>query len=125
VWGEAFDTALRLAGAIGLPALLLWYLRDRKKTNAVGQVAERTVDAAVTKEDAGALEAHVLAVERAFEIERSSKDRTIVVLTTKVEEIERSCSERVQGLATVTESLAGVTAQVEVLQARLGGEGHP
>jgi hypothetical protein len=30
-----------------------------------------------------------------------------------------------QELATVTESLAGVTAQVEVLQARLGGEGHP
>lgn len=75
--GEFFDLALRIAFALGIPGVVIWYLRDRRKSRASDEVAERTVSADVRIRDVGSLEAHIAYVERAFEVERESKDRRI------------------------------------------------
>lgn len=93
--GDAVDIVLRIAGGLGLPALVLWFFSQRKRTNAEGSVAERTVAANVTKADASALETHVLAIERAMDVERRQKDRNIRALEEEVRQVEKRCDERV------------------------------
>jgi uncharacterized coiled-coil protein SlyX len=137
---EAVDVALRVAGALGLAALLLWFVRQRRQDRAEALVAERTVGANVTRADAGALEAHVVAVEHAFEVERASKDREIAALTRQVAEAEGRCTRRVEDLeelvaqkdgiigtlrtelATVTDRMAEVTRELNALRERLEGD---
>lgn len=76
MWDNVWTGAQVLA-VLGVPGLFLWYVRDRRKSNAESSVAERTVAADVKVKDVGALEAHIAYVERAFEVERVSKDRRI------------------------------------------------
>lgn len=137
--GALADLIVRLAGAIGLPAVLGGWLLDRRSHRAAGEVSERTVGASVARADAGALEAHVLAVERAFEIERNSKDRVIRELKEGMEQLDASCQRRVvevtqegrrkdaligqlrEEVATLTGKLSEVTADLTALRDRLEG----
>ena len=118
--GDVVDAILRIAGALGLPALLLWALKERRKTRAEGAVAERTVGAVVQKTDAGALEAHVLAIERAFSVERASKDRRIAELEERLDEVRQDCAEQIADVERRKDALIGeLRDQVATLTARL------
>lgn len=127
---DLFDYFLRAAGALGLPAILLFLLRDRRKVRTEGNVGERTENAQVIKADAGAIEAHVLAVERAFTAERESKDRRIASLEEEVRGVESRCQERTRMLeeqlderdrviAHLRQQVATLTAAVTELRGRL------
>jgi hypothetical protein len=83
-------------------------------------VAERTVDAEVQKTDAGALEAHVLAIERAFSVERASKDRQIGELEERLNEVQADCAQRIRDVERRKDAvIAELRDQVSTLTARL------
>lgn len=121
---EVLDVVLRVAGAVGVPGIVIYFLRERRKAKADAVVAERTVGSQVSKADSGALEAHVLAVESAFRAERESKDRVIAGLRAEMAEVERRCNERLAEkdgiiadlrtqVGTLTETVERLRRQVE------------
>jgi hypothetical protein len=99
-----FDYGIRAAGALGIPAAVTWFLVDRRRTKAAATVEERSITANVAKNDAGAFEAYVLAVEKAIGAERGSKDRQITNLERELADAEARHARRVQEL--VADSVA-------------------
>jgi hypothetical protein len=99
-----FDYGIRAAGALGIPAAVTWFLVDRRRTRAAATVEERSITASVAKNDAGAFEAYVLAVEKAIAAERGSKDRQIANLERELADAEARHARRVQEL--VADSVA-------------------
>lgn len=121
---EWIDTALRVGGGVGLPGIITYFLVQRRRAKADATVAERTVNSTVVKADVGALEAHMLAVEAAFTMERASKDRQIAALRAEVQEVQTACDEKVAGLTAELRRKDGIirdlTEQVSTLTERLG-----
>jgi hypothetical protein len=99
-----FDYGIRALGALGIPAAVTWFLVDRRRTKAAATVEERSITANVAKNDAGAFEAYVLAVEKAISAERASKDRQIANLERELADAEARHARRVQEL--VADSVA-------------------
>lgn len=99
-----FDYGIRAAGALGIPAAVTWFVVDRRRTRAAATVEERSITANVAKNDAGAFEAYVLAVEKAIAAERGSKDRQIANLERELADSEARHARRVQEL--VADSVA-------------------
>jgi seryl-tRNA synthetase len=61
--------------AVGLPALLLYAVKERRQNRAADEVAERTVDADVVVKDTAADDARLLHAIAAFDAERVSLQR--------------------------------------------------
>lgn len=61
--------------AIGLPSLLLYSIKERRKNRASDEVAERTVSADVAMKDTAADDARLLHAIAAFDAERASLQR--------------------------------------------------
>jgi hypothetical protein len=93
-----FDYGIRAIGALGIPAAVTWFLVDRRRTKAAATVEDRSITANVAKNDAGAFEAYVLAVEKAIAAERGSKDRQIANLERELADAEARHARRVQEL---------------------------
>ncbi len=74
---SAVQWALLVAQAVGLPALILFYLRDRRTTRAQATVAEGTTQAQIDLSSITAREAHVGLIQKAFDVERGSLQRQI------------------------------------------------
>lgn len=82
------DVLLPILTVVVLP-LVIFYLRDRRKSRAESVIAERTIGSDVATKDLGAASATVAFVQEAFRIERESKDREIRTLTEKLANVER------------------------------------
>lgn len=119
--GDVVDWLVRAGFGSLMVAVVVYFLKERRKNEAESSVAERTVDASVVTADAGALEAHVLAIERAFGVERTSKDRQIKALENEVRDVERRCTERTtyleQELARKDETIAALRQEIATLTA--------
>lgn len=107
--GEIFDVAFRALVALGVPGAGIWYVRERRRSRAADEVAEQTVPAEVRIKDADALNAHIAAIERAFEVERESKDRRIA-------DQDRQIAELKQGRADDAERIAALRGEVQELR---------
>lgn len=118
-----FDYGIRAAGAIGIPTVVAWFFVDRRRTKAAATVEERSITANVAKNDAGAFEAYVLAVEKAIAAERGSKDRQIANLERELADGEARHARRVQELVADSVSkdmlAADLRAQVATLTREL------
>jgi len=77
----------------GVLAIVLWYLKDRRKDRAVSQVAEETVDDEIRLKAIGTDQALVAYMEMAFAAERASKDRVIADQDKKIEAQELEIEE--------------------------------
>lgn len=108
-FGDVVDVGLRVAFALGIPGAVIWFIRDRRKSRASDEVAERTIGADVRIRDVGALEAHIAYVERAFEVERESKDRRIADQDHQIRALQ-------QGRADDAERIADLRAEVQELK---------
>lgn len=86
---EIADLALKIAGGIGFPSVIAWAIVGRRRDQSEVRVAERTENAVVAKADIGTVEATLIAVGKAFEMERVSLTRQVRELSTQVEEGQR------------------------------------
>jgi hypothetical protein len=119
-----FDYGIRAAGAIGIPTVVAWFFVDRRKTKAAATVEERSITANVAKNDAGAFEAHVLAVEKAVTMERVSFDRQIARLEAEMVDAETRHARRVQELVADSVAKDMLTADLRAQLATLSREVH-
>lgn len=116
---------LRIAFALGVPGAVIWYVRDRRKSRAESEVAERTVGADVRIRDVASLEAHITFVERAFGVERESKDRQIGNLETQVQQLTAKVHDRDEQIAVLRDEVGELKMQVSLLTALTQRFTHP
>jgi septal ring factor EnvC (AmiA/AmiB activator) len=113
--GDVVDVGLRVLFALGVPGAVIWYVRDRRKSRAESEVAERTVGADVRIRDVASLEAHITFVERAFGVERTSKDRQISSLEQEVRQLSERVRDRDAQIAGLLDAVAELKQQVKAL----------
>ena len=107
--------------AIGLPAIILYVLKEGGTNNADSAVAERTVNSSVAKIDLTAIEAQLVTLRSALDMERDSKDRLIGDLKSQLDTARSTITELRAELTTVTGKLREVTEAFEQMQERLEG----
>jgi hypothetical protein len=83
LWREVSLAIITFASAYAL-----WYVKDRKKSRAETAVAEGTVGSDIDLNKITRDTASVVLLDRAFQMERASKDREIAALSLKVEHLE-------------------------------------
>lgn len=110
-----------IPAAIGLPAIIIYFLKERRKNKAESAVAERTVDSSVAKIDLTAIEAQLVTLRSALDMERDSKDRLIKDLRGQLDEAQTTIATLKSELARVSGKLHEVTAAFEAMQERLEG----
>lgn len=115
-WADTFDIVVRFVFITAIPAAVVWYVRDRRKSRAESEVAERTVPAKVRIEDATGLSAHIAAVEGAFMVERLSKDRHIAEQDKRIERLEATVSDRDEQIAVLRAEVAELKMAVSLLK---------
>ena len=124
-FGEVADVVLRWLFALGVPGVGVWYFKERRKSRAADEVAERTVPAEVRIKDADALTAHITAIERAFEVERESKDRQIAEQSREIADLKagrRDDAERIAALRAEVQELKDQVQLLTALTQRLANE---
>lgn len=114
--GDVIDVVLRTLIALGVPGAGVWYLRERRKSRAADEVAEQTVPAEVRIKDADALNAHIAAVERAFEVERDSKDRRIAEQSREIRELKSGRKDDAERIAALSAEVRELRDQVDYLR---------
>jgi hypothetical protein len=113
--GGGMDATLvgSLAGlAAALVGLVIWFLRDRRKSKAETEVAEATIRASVEKRDFDAHDARLVYVLRQVDAERAFHSQQVA---DRDAEIARQRSE----LDRRDELVAHLRAQIESLEERL------
>jgi hypothetical protein len=128
--GEFLDVAIRWAFGAAIPGAGIWYFKERRKSRAADEVAERTVPAEIRIKDSDALNAHIAAVERAFEVERESKDRRIAEQDQQITELKAEVRcltdkdrDNAERIAALRDELRALNEQVRLLMsARLTEE---
>lgn len=115
-----------IAQALGLPALFLYYLKDRRKNRAETVLAESTVKDKIDLSSVTSVDAHVGLIQKAFEAERSSMSRHIDDLEERLaaSEARLAASEareqqKTAELATMRAELERLRAQVDTLSDEL------
>lgn len=78
--GVSWQMLLLFLNAVGLPALILFYVKDRRKNAAESSVEEATVQNKVDLSSVSAIEARIGMIEKAFDAERASMGRQITAL---------------------------------------------
>lgn len=119
------DMGLRVLFALGVPGAVIWYVRDRRKSRAESEVAERTVGADVRIRDVASLEAHITFVERAFGVERESKDRQITDLGLQVQQLRSVVHDRDEQIGMLRDEVAELKTQVSLLTSLTQKLTHP
>ena len=114
-----WSTVRDIAAATGIPALLLYWLRDRRRARADASVQEGTVGTRIGRTGVEYLEAQVIAMARAFDEERDSKDRRISDLSKEVRQLRQDVSDR-DGLITgLRDQLEEMREQMEQMRDRM------
>jgi uncharacterized protein (UPF0548 family) len=121
---DVLDLLLRISGGVGLPGVVTYLLVQRRKLGNENELAERTMGATVAKADVGALEAHMLAVENAFRVERESKDRVIASLEERVTQVQKECDDRVSAkdreISQLRRQVSTLANDLQALQRQFG-----
>lgn len=117
--GEAVRVVELAALALGLPGLLAWYIKDRRKTQAEAKVVEGTVSATIRAGEVGSLQAHIAYVEEAFRVERDSKDRQIHYLSEQVNGLRSEVAEKDEQIDELKGRVASLGETVADLTNRL------
>lgn len=121
-WDWLWDAGRTISAALvglGVPGLLVYFVQDRKKSQAAGLIAERTIDAAVVVQDVGAQEARLVYAVKAFDAERESLHRQLADRDTEIDRQRTELTHRDEQLAHRDQVIAELRAEIEALQERL------
>lgn len=112
---------LNVMVAIGLPSIVLFYIRDRRKNNAQTKVLEGTVEAQIDLSSISAVEAHVALVERAYLAENASLRRRLEDAESEAASAREEADRLRTKLEQVQAELETLRTRVEELQQQING----
>lgn len=113
--------------ALGIPGGIVWYFRDRPKSQAEADVAERTTESQVELADTGAAEARLAYVQRQMDMERNfhsqqvadrdaeiarqrgeleHRDQVIAELRSEIDDLQERLTEALDQLSSVRDRVA-------------------
>ena len=121
------------AGWLGIPAIVTWFLYDRRRLRAQGRVedvgadvVERTALDRVKTSSIVTLEAELVAARKSFDADRAIKDNTIQYLTKTVEEQRMEIDRKdevidrlMQQVRLLKDELVGVNDRINAVQPEL------
>lgn len=110
--GDIVDWILRVAVALGLPAIVLYYLKEKRKNAAESEVAERTVDSSVAQVDLTAVAQQLATMREALTMERESKNNLVADLRAQLGEARDT-------IATLRGQVTAQQATIDELTRRL------
>ncbi len=116
---EVLDWVARISAMVGLPAVLLYLIKERRRNNAEARKVEADADYAsadlpnrLRSSSVVTMEADIAALRRTFTDDRAAKERTIKFLSDQLE------AERAASLAKDTR-IRELEEKVQVLQRRV------
>lgn len=114
-WRDIYDIAM----GVGLPGLVVWYVRDRKKTLAAGRLAEGSVGPEIAKREIGTFDIHVAYIERAFAAERASFIRQIDKCQEQIEKLTGEVRQRDERVEEMKVQMRTMKLQITDMSAKL------
>lgn len=133
---DVLDWLARGSAIVGLPAVLMYLIKERRKNNAEARRAETDADYAeaelpnrMRSSSIVSLEAELAALQKTFKDDRSAKEETIKFLKAQLEqaradsiakdrrirELEEKVGQLQARLAEISEELARVSADLAAL----------
>ena len=113
------------AGWLGIPAIVTWFLYDRRRLRAQGRVEDVALDR-VKSSSIVTLEAELVAARKSFDADRAIKDNTIQYLTKTVEEQRMEIDRKdevidrlMQQVRLLKDELVGVNDRINAVQQEL------
>jgi predicted RNase H-like nuclease (RuvC/YqgF family) len=134
------DFAVRAAAILGLPTLIAFYVRERRRNRIVADKEEKEVPFQVRKTAATTLDAEVAAMAKAFELRAKTMQETIDDLRSdltharedidakdkKIEELKRRVYELQDKLNEMRRQVDNLQQDFESVSAQLQSiQGHP
>jgi chromosome segregation ATPase len=109
---DVYDFVLSVLGAIGLPGIIIFWIRDHRRYRNLSFKEEQQTPYEVRTTAAGTLDAEVVALQKSFNTDRGVKDRTI-------SDLILSLSERDSQIAEKDKKIQEQNVKIEELQARV------
>jgi seryl-tRNA synthetase len=81
---EIFDVALRLLAVLGLPTVLMFWLKDRRRVAIANGVSEQKTPYEIRATAATTLDVEVAALQKTFDVAQSARNDTIAYLKAEV-----------------------------------------
>lgn len=129
---DALDWFARIAAGVGLPGVIVYYIRDRRKTSAEARqleagadVDERTIGDRVKTSSIATIEAEVAAMQRSFEISRAADAATMLRIQADNERLVRESAAkdlRIRELESKVQQLQARVSEVSDELARVSDE---
>lgn len=119
---DVLDWLARGSAIVGLPAVLMYLIKERRKNNADARRAETDADYAeaelpnrIRSSSAVSLEAELAALQRAFDVERNSTARTVEHLSEQLEAERAQSAAKDQRIRELEEKVLLLQGRVEDL----------
>lgn len=117
---------LVIGTAVGLPSVIIFWLRDRRRINARADIEEATVPFQIRTAGATSMEAEVAAIAAAFKTERTIHEEALEACTEQLRvervtrrDLERELSEARRREVAKDEQVQQLRDQVEELRSRV------
>lgn len=81
---EVFDVVLRLLAVFGLPAVLMFWLKDRRRVAIANGVSEQRMPYELRATAATTLDVEIVALQKAFDASQAARNDTIAYLKAEV-----------------------------------------
>lgn len=118
VWEVGRTISTVLVG-LGLPSLIAYFIKDRRRNRAASEVAERTVGPEVDLKETGAADARLVYVQREMDLERQFTRQQIADRDAEIARQRDELSLRDQLIAHRDQIIAELRSEIEELQTRL------
>jgi peptidoglycan hydrolase CwlO-like protein len=116
---EVIDLILRFLAVFGIPAILMFWLRDRRRVSNLATKEEKQLPYEVRATAATTLDAELAALTKSFNTDREIKDRTITELKKALEEKEVKILEQSKRIEELQKKVDELQKRVYELQEAL------
>jgi uncharacterized coiled-coil DUF342 family protein len=121
---DLFDAALRLMGAVGAPALIIYFVRDRRRNAITNNKAEKRLPFEVRATAATTLDAEVAALTKSFELDRRTRTETIEALRKDLQEAREEIDKKDQKIEELKKKVRELQEKVDEMQRQMTSLQH-
>lgn len=118
IWHIVWETGRTISAvvvALGLPGLVVYFVKDRRKNLATTAVLERTVEPEVDLKETGAAEARLVYVQKEMDLERAFHQRQISDRDAEIERQRAELERRDERIAHLLEQVGRLEQQMAAM----------